>query len=131
MMTEMIEAIRAAVADGATSEQKAAGAQACSTILTALGAEAGKPIVPRGAPPPHPFSGISIDQALTLIIARLTTLAEAREAAEREAAQRESTSARPASPNAAPQVPPVRPPAAKQSATSPRAGTAPPQRRFR
>lgn len=42
MMTEMIEAIRAAVADGATPEQKELGAQACRTILAALGAERGK-----------------------------------------------------------------------------------------
>ena len=39
-MTELIEAIRAAVADGATPEQKAIGAQACRTILAALDEEA-------------------------------------------------------------------------------------------
>jgi hypothetical protein len=40
-MNELIEAIRIAVADGATAEQKATGALACRTIIAALGAEAG------------------------------------------------------------------------------------------
>ena len=43
-MDEMIDAIRGAVADGATAEQKVAGARACRNILTALEAEVGKPI---------------------------------------------------------------------------------------
>jgi hypothetical protein len=81
MMTEMIEAIRVAVADGATPEQKAIGAQACRTILAALGAEPGKPIDLPGAPQPHPLAGITADQALALLIARLTAIAEAKEAA--------------------------------------------------
>jgi len=85
-MTEMIEAIRAAVADGATPEQKAIGAQACRTILVALDAEPGKPIVLPGAPQPHPLAGITADQALTLLIARLTAIAEAREATATNAA---------------------------------------------
>ncbi len=53
-MTELIEAIRAAVATGATPEQKALGAQACRTILAALGAEAGRPIALPGAPSAAP-----------------------------------------------------------------------------
>ena len=81
MMTEMIEAIRAAVADGATPEQRAIGAQACRTILAALGAEVGKPITLSGAPQPHPLAGITADQALALLIARLTAIADARDAA--------------------------------------------------
>jgi hypothetical protein len=80
-MSELIETIRAAVAQGATAEQKAIGAQACRTILTALDAEPGKPIVLPGAPKPHPLSGITVDQALDLLIARLTTIANAQETA--------------------------------------------------
>ncbi len=75
-MDQMIEAIRTAVTDGATSEQKAAGAVACRAILAALEAEAGKAIVLAGAPTPGPLAGISPDQALDLLIARLTAVAE-------------------------------------------------------
>lgn len=73
-MDEMIEAIRAAVTAGATAEQKAIGARACRTILTALDAEPGKAIVLAGSPTPGPLSGISPDQALDLLIARLSAL---------------------------------------------------------
>lgn len=79
-MSELIEAIRAAVAQGATADQKAIGAQACRTILTALDVEPGKPIVLPGAPKPHPLSGITVDQALDLVIARLTMIANTRDA---------------------------------------------------
>jgi len=71
-MQEQIEAIRAAVADGATTEQKAHGAAACRAILAALGAEPGKPITIPGVPIPHPLAGIDPGQALDLLIARLT-----------------------------------------------------------
>jgi hypothetical protein len=80
-MSELIEAIRAAVAPGATAEQKAIGAQACRTILTAIGAEPGKPIVLPGAPKAHPLSGITVDQALDLVIARLTMIANSQDTA--------------------------------------------------
>jgi hypothetical protein len=76
-MNEMIEAIRAAVADGATAEQKAVGAQACRTILTALDAEPGKAIVLAGAPTPGPLAGIAPEQAMDLLIARLSALVPA------------------------------------------------------
>jgi len=79
-MQELIEAIRVAVTDGATAEQKATGAQACQTILAALGAQPGKPIVLPGTPQPHPLSRLSMDQVLDLAIARLTQIAAAREA---------------------------------------------------
>src|SRR5262245_20498194 len=78
---ELIASIRTAIAEGATPEQKAAGAQACRTILTALGAEPGKPIALPGAPTPHPLSTLNLDQALDLVIARLAAVAETREAA--------------------------------------------------
>lgn len=71
-MNDQIEAIRAAVADGATAEQKAHGAAACRAILAALGAESGKPIAMPGAPVPHPLAGIDPGQALDLLIAKLT-----------------------------------------------------------
>ena len=80
-MQEMIESIRVAVMDGATPEQKAAGAVACRAILAALDAEPGKSITLPGAPPPSPLAGISPDQALDLLIARLSAVAEARQAA--------------------------------------------------
>jgi hypothetical protein len=70
-MNDLLEAIRLAVAEGATGEQKAGGAQACRTILIALETEAGKPLNVPGAPPPHPLAGIDPGQALDLLIARL------------------------------------------------------------
>jgi hypothetical protein len=121
-MIEMIEAIRAAVSDGATPEQKATGAQACRTILAALGAESGKPINLPGAPPPHPLAGITADQALDLLIARLTSIAESREAAAAKAA----TAPRP---QAAPQIAFVNPSPAP--AMRHPAGAAPTRRRPR
>ena len=71
-MEELIEAIRAAVAQGATTEQKSRGAQACRTILTALDAEAGKPLAVPNAPKPHPISQLDPGQALDLLIAKLS-----------------------------------------------------------
>ena len=122
-MTELIEAIRAAVADGATPEQKAIGAQACRTILAALGAEPGKPITLPGAPQPNPLAGITLDQALTLLISRLAPIAEAREAATANAAP----AATPPGPRVAPQIAFVNPPSAPKRA----AGPAPTRRRPR
>jgi hypothetical protein len=84
-MNEMIEAIRAAVAEGATVEQKAAGAQACRTILTALEVEPGKAIVLASAPAPSPLAGMSGEQAMDLLIARLSALVPS-EKAERKPA---------------------------------------------
>jgi hypothetical protein len=71
-MNELIEAIRAAVAEGATAEQKSIGAQSCRTILTALDAEAGKPLTVPNAPRPHPLSQLDPGQALDLLIAKLS-----------------------------------------------------------
>ena len=79
-MDQLIEAIRVAVAAGASAEQKATGAQACRTILAALGTEAGKPIVLPGIPMPASTSRVSVDQVLDLMIARLTTIASERDA---------------------------------------------------
>lgn len=76
-MEEMIEAIRAAVASGATPEQKTLGAQACRTLLTALEVEPGKTIVVAGAPAPSPLASIAPEQAIDLLIARLQALVPA------------------------------------------------------
>lgn len=78
-MQELIDAIGAAVASGATTEQKAAGVRACRTILAALDTEPGKPLVPPIAvsAPTRP----SLDQVLDMAIARLTMIANARDAA--------------------------------------------------
>ena len=80
MISDLIESIRIAVAEGATHEQKATGVHACHTIAAALGVEPGKPIVLPGAPQPHPLSTATLDQALDLLIARLTTIASRNEA---------------------------------------------------
>jgi hypothetical protein len=87
-MQELIETIRAAVATDASAEKKAAGINACRTILTALDAEPGKPLaMPHVLPPPTipgatprlPVSQLSLDQMLDLMIARLTMVANAAE----------------------------------------------------
>jgi hypothetical protein len=95
-MQELIEAIRIAVAGGATAEQKVTGAAACRTILAALGAQPGKPIVLPGAPTPHPLSGLSFEQALDLVIARLRAVADAREVAPSQPAPSQPAPSQPA-----------------------------------
>ena len=73
-MHELIEAIRAAVAEGATAEAKQAGVQACRTILTALEGETPTPMPAPAPPPANPFAalaGLDVDRALDLVIARL------------------------------------------------------------
>lgn len=71
-MNELIEAIRTAVGENATAEQKTIGAQACRTILAALDAEPGKPLAVQGVPKPHPISQLDRGQALDLLIAKLS-----------------------------------------------------------
>ena len=110
-MHELIEAIRVAVTDGATAEQKETGAQACRTILAAIGAEPGKPIVLPGAPKPHPLSALSFDQALDLVIARLRNVADAREQADKQ---------KPAGAPRGPQIAFVPPPARPSRTPTPR-----------
>ena len=112
-MNELLEAIRTAVSTEATPDQKALGAQACRTILAALGAEAGKPIALPGAPLLHPLAGITADQALTLLIARLTAIAEARDAA--AASPPGAANPRSERPVAAPRIAFVTPPSATRS----------------
>jgi len=74
-MNEMIEAIRAAIGEGATVEQKTHGAQACRTLLAALEAQVGKPIPFLGAPAPSPLAQLSPEQTLDLVIAKLPFVA--------------------------------------------------------
>ena len=76
-MDELIESIRAAVAAEASPEARAAGANACRTILTALEAVAGEPLTSAVATP-SPIAaavamlrGVPPDQLLDLAIARL------------------------------------------------------------
>ena len=75
-MNELIDHIRAAITQGATAEQKAIGAQACRTILAALDAQPGTPIVLPGVSTANRLSRLSIDEVLDLAIARLRTVAD-------------------------------------------------------
>jgi hypothetical protein len=73
-MQNLIELVRDSVSDGATTEQRQAGAQACRTILAALDAEKGKPIAVAEAPAPSPLAMLGqLDSgtALDLLIAKL------------------------------------------------------------
>ena len=93
-METLIETIRAAVQSDSTDEAKHQGALACRTILTALEAKAGEPLVPptepNAAPPSAPIAqpvpviepqqvaaivgalrGMPAEQLLDLAIARL------------------------------------------------------------
>ena len=76
-METHIDAIRAAVANNATPEARAAGAQACRTLLAALEATPGQPI--EAAPQPGAplqaivaaLRGMPPEQVLDVAIARL------------------------------------------------------------
>jgi len=76
-MDELIDSIRVAVAPSATADQRAAGVAACRALLTALGAEVGKPFTPTSVgvtPPARALRGLSVDQALDLAIAKLRSM---------------------------------------------------------
>ena len=77
-MTELMEAIQAAVAPDATTESRAAGAVACRTILIALETKPGEPLAAPVAPPASPavaiasaLRGMPAEKLLDLAIARL------------------------------------------------------------
>ena len=74
-MQELIEVIRAAVTTGATNEQKAAGVQACRTIIAALDTEPGNLLVPPSLLATSLATRPTLDQMLDLAIARLSTIA--------------------------------------------------------
>lgn len=78
-MDNLIEAIRSAVADDASSEARASGAQACRTILAALEARPGEILAPVSTAPATPLHALigalrtmPPEQLLDLAIARLT-----------------------------------------------------------
>jgi hypothetical protein len=90
-MDTLIDAIRAAVAADATDDARQAGAAACRTILTALEATAGAPLVAPAvasvptAPAASPIATvlaamrtIPSDQLLDLVIDKLRATATAR-----------------------------------------------------
>lgn len=76
-METLFETIRAAVADGASEEARAAGAQACRTLLAALETPAGAPLAaaPVETPPiaqmVATLRGVPMEQLLDLAIAQL------------------------------------------------------------
>jgi len=72
-MDAMIETIKRAVADDATSDAKKAGTQACRAILLALEAEPGTALVP-AAGTVSPLAGVDITQVLDLAIAKLRSV---------------------------------------------------------
>jgi len=74
-MDQLIDTIRAATANGASTELKAAGVLACRTIIAALDTEPGKPIVLPGTPSVQPAARPSLDQVLDMMIAKLAVIA--------------------------------------------------------
>ena len=77
-MEKLLEEIRAATGAGATAEARAAGANACRVILTALEGAAGEPLVDAAAVQPSQVAtivgalrGVPPDQLLDLAIAKL------------------------------------------------------------
>ena len=73
-MDTLIDAIRAAIADGATDDHKRAGASACRAILNALDATPGEPLA---TAPPNVFAALGrmdLNQLLDVAIARLRVL---------------------------------------------------------
>lgn len=93
-MESALETLRAALSDGATPDQRAAGASACRAMLAALEATAGQPLpvspppgatettsAPPGdasatsaATPPIPLAGMPLDQILDLAIGKLRAM---------------------------------------------------------
>lgn len=69
-MTDLLDCIRIALAEGATPEQKQAGAAACCAVYAALSPPPGVPI----SVPHAPRAGVNVDQVLDLAIAKLRTM---------------------------------------------------------
>lgn len=86
-MQDLITCINAAVAAGATTEQKAAGVTACRTILAALDTAPGMTFAMPGVASTPPGPRISVDQVLDLMIARLTTIASEQDRRTQQAQQ--------------------------------------------
>ena len=88
MNTEsLIEAIRAAVAEGASDEVRAGGVHACRALIAVLEAPPGEPAAPVPPAPPAPsiniaaiasaIRGVPPGQLADLLIAKLRTLVPA------------------------------------------------------
>lgn len=104
-MQDLITCINAAVAAGATTEQKAAGVTACRTILAALDTAPGMTLAMPGLASMPPGPRISVDQVLDLMIARLTTIASEQDRRTQQAQQAPSPPlAAPTPPQAIPAV---------------------------
>jgi hypothetical protein len=109
-MESALETLRAALADGATPDQRAAGATACRAMLAALEATPGQPLpvspplaateTPSAPPsdpptasatttpaPPISLAGLSLDQILDLAIGRLRTMLPPEKLATAQASQ--------------------------------------------
>jgi hypothetical protein len=69
-MIDLLDCIRIALAEGATPEQKQAGAAACCAVFAQLSPPPGVPI----SVPHAPQARINIDQALDLAIAKLRAM---------------------------------------------------------
>lgn len=123
-MDQLIDTIRAATAIGASTDQKAAGVQACRTIIAALDTEPGKPIVLPGTPSSSTGARLSIDQVLDLVIARLTTIANERD--KKPLAALPSSRALRSSGLRVPAIPATSPRPAPRPAAKPAAATKPP-----
>ena len=101
-MQDLIEIIRAAITPNATAVQKAAGVQACRTIAVALDTEPGQPLILTHAPVrASPLAGVSLDQVLDLVIARLSAVAKEHEETQARAITEPAASA-PSAPSRAP-----------------------------
>ena len=77
-MEDLLETIRAAVSPDATAEVRAAGADACRTILAALDATPGRAMAATAVAQPSPIAsivaalrGVPPDQLLDLAISKL------------------------------------------------------------
>lgn len=87
-MEDLLDTIRTSVAADATAEAKAAGANACRTLLAALETKPGQPLVTPTAPTESPIAnaiamlrGVPVDQLLDVAINRLRAAIPAGESA--------------------------------------------------
>jgi len=69
-MTDLLDCIRIALAEGATPEQKQAGAAACCAVYAALSPPPGVPI----SVPHSTRAGVNVDQVLDVAIAKLRSM---------------------------------------------------------
>jgi hypothetical protein len=72
-MSDLLDCIRIAITDGATLEQKQAGAAACCGIYASISPPPGVPITVAQTPQAH----LGLDQVLYLAIAKLRAMVPA------------------------------------------------------